>query len=551
MLDSFVQPAWVHRVLRDVARGPASRLALVILNEAGPEAPPGGGLLARLRARRSLLAYAVYRRLDARLFGAAGDPLAPADAAPLLEGVPVVRVAPRMTKNCDYFPDEAVEEILSHRLDVVLRMGFRILKGRALEVASHGVWSFHHGDNRVNRGGPAGFWEVLEGWPLTGSVLQVISEELDGGRVIYRSWSSTDPRSVTRNLRGYYWKSSAFVARALAALHAGRDPAEAAPASAPAWEPYSGRLFRAPTNAEMLRLGGRLVSRFVGERARGLVRVPQWRLAYRFAPQGTGGGVPHDVMHRYRPLVPPADRFWADPFPALHEGRYWVFFEELVYREGKGHIAAVEMTRDGPAGAPVRVLERPYHLSYPFVFEWDGAWWMIPETQANRTVELYRCASFPGRWELHSVLLADVSAVDATLHSDGDRWWMFVNVAEEHASTWDELHLYHAPSPLGPWTPHPRSPVKSDPRGARPAGRLFSWAGALFRPGQDCSGDYGRAIVVHRVDRLDEREYAETEVARLDPAWAPRLTGVHTLNAAGDLSVIDVRVERRRFRRGG
>jgi transcriptional regulator GlxA family with amidase domain len=50
---------------------------------------------------------------------------------------------------------------------------------------------------------------------------------------------------------------------------------------------------------------------------------------------------------------------------------------------------------------------------------------------------------------------------------------MFVSIAENCIP--DELSLFYAESPLGPWTPHPRNPVKSDVRGSRPAGGLFEW----------------------------------------------------------------------------
>ena len=111
---------------------------------------------------------------------------------------------------------------MSFDLDVALCFGFRILKGDALKIARHGVWSFHHGDNLVNRGGPAGFWEVMDGIPVTGSVLQILTEDLDNGRVIYRSWSPTSDRfSVKANRNNLYWKSSAFVIRKLKDLAAG------------------------------------------------------------------------------------------------------------------------------------------------------------------------------------------------------------------------------------------------------------------------------------------------------------------------------------------
>ncbi len=38
----------------------------------------------------------------------------------------------------------------------------------------------------------------------------------------------------------------------------------------------------------------------------------------------------------------------------------------------KGHISVIRMDEQGVYSEPVKVLERPYHLSYPFVFEWEG-----------------------------------------------------------------------------------------------------------------------------------------------------------------------------------
>ena len=95
----------------------------------------------------------------------------------------------RKTRFCDYLSDEDVSRIRAANVDVLLRFGFRILKGPILRAAKHGVWSYHHGDNQVNRGGPAGFWEVMLNRPTTGSVLQILNEDLDNGRVIYRSYA--------------------------------------------------------------------------------------------------------------------------------------------------------------------------------------------------------------------------------------------------------------------------------------------------------------------------------------------------------------------------
>ena len=46
--------------------------------------------------------------------------------------------------------------------------------------------------------------------------------------------------------------------------------------------------------------------------------------------------------------------------------------EEFLYEAKKAHISVIEMDLDGTWKQPVKVLERDYHLSYPFLFEWRG-----------------------------------------------------------------------------------------------------------------------------------------------------------------------------------
>lgn len=81
-------------------------------------------------------------------------------------------------------PVDAVERIRQKQLDVLIRFGFNILRGEILTAAKHGVWSYNHGDGDYYRGGPAHFWEVYEGNPISGAMLQVPTEELAAGTVL-------------------------------------------------------------------------------------------------------------------------------------------------------------------------------------------------------------------------------------------------------------------------------------------------------------------------------------------------------------------------------
>ncbi len=541
LLDSYVQPQWVHDIVADIQRSACAQVALVVEN--GDVDRPVHGLVRRLLHNRHRLAYALYTRLDDLLFRREPDAFTNTSIEALVDGAAKIRVMPIKKRYSDYFTPEDVARIREQDLDVVLRLGFRILRGDALRIARYGVWSYHHGDNLMNRGGPAGFWEVMEGQPVTGSVLQILGSELDNGTVIYRSHAPTDAHSVRRNVENFYRKSAAFVMRKL------QDLAEEGPAAldcdphAETYIPYTNRLYREPGNVEMAAMALRLGGRAAAHKLRTALYHDQWALACRVHPGSPG---PDPGFNRYRTLLPPRDRFWADPFPVAHDDGFYVFMEELPYRRGKGHIALMDLDRKGTPRSVQTVLERDHHLSYPFVFEWQGAQYLIPETGSERRVEVYRASAFPFDWTLQSVLLDGLYAVDATLAEVDGTWWMFANVGVEGGLNYDELCLFHAPTPLGPWTPHRRNPVKSDARCARPAGRLFYWHGDLYRPSQDCSGKYGSAIVINRVTRLTTTEFREEAVSRIAPKWAPGLVGTHTVNSAPGISVVDVLVRRRR-----
>jgi methionyl-tRNA formyltransferase len=540
MLDSLTQPQWVYDIVDGIQQSGFAEVSLLIHN--GDVDTPHRGLQRILRNRHRI-AYALYTRLDDRLFRRQPDAFTERSIADLVAGVPSVRVVPIKKKFSDYFDAADVAAIRAHGLDVALRLGFRILKGDSLHIARYGVWSYHHGDNLVNRGGPPGFWEVMQQEAVTGSVLQVLTDELDNGQVIYRSYAPTDARSVRRNLDNFYRKSSTFVLRKLRELsYRGAAALECDP-HAETFTPYCRPLYKEPGNLAMTKMAARLFIRYAADKLRSTVYLDQWAVAYRLNPALSA---PDPGMHRYKLLLPPVDRFWADPFPVVTAGRQFIFVEELQYSSGKGHISVLELDKKGELRGVEPVLEQEHHLSYPFVFEWKGAHFMIPDSGDRRRVEIFRASDFPRGWQLENVLLDNVFAVDATLHEADGVWWMFTNVGEEGTWNHDELHLFHAASPLGPWQPHAMNPVKSDARSARPAGRLFWWKGSLYRPSQDCSGHYGRAVVINKVLRLSPAEYQEVEVSRLEPRWAPNLLGTHTLNAAPGISVADVLVRRRR-----
>ena len=534
LLDSLTQPKWVFNIINDIQASEFAQICLIIKNETTVE--PQGRLHSYWKNRNYLL-YSLYQRIDGLIPLVEEDAFEETDVQEVFSGVPVLRVMPIMKKFSDWFPNDAIEEIRRYDLDVALSFGFRILRGEALRIAKHGVWSYHHGDNLVNRGGPAGFWEVMEESPVSGSVLQVLSEDLDNGEVIDRSWTRTSDRfSVKGSRNNLYWRASTFVMRKLKELYeSGKVSSEAN-----LFRPYYNRLHKMPTNAQLLPRLCKLSLSYAATKIRHALFFEQWSLAYRFR---TSADDPNNSFYRFNYLIPPKEKFWADPFPVKHEGKYFLFFEEFIYKDDKAHISVIELSKSG-ASTSTSVLERDYHLSYPFIFQWNDRYFMIPETAGNRTVEVYSCQGFPHEWKMETVLFEGVAARDATLFEIDGLWWMFVAMADTGFS--DELHIFYSETPFGPWKPHKQNPVKLDVRNSRPAGRLFHWKGNLYRPAQDSSRRYGYGMRINKVVRLTASEFVEEEVSQVLPQWRKDLRGTHTLNICEDLTVIDCLIHRRR-----
>jgi hypothetical protein len=204
-------------------------------------------------------------------------------------------------------------------------------------------------------------------------------------------------------------------------------------------------------------------------------------------------------------------RLVADPFMLPFEGRWYMFFEVFNRRTNRGEIG-LATSKDGARWRYARVvLAEPFHLSYPYVFEWAGERYMIPETGAAGAVRLYRARRFPEEWQLVGSLIQGERMVDASIVRVHDAWWMFVETSDPPRH--DTLRLFRADQLEGLWREHPSSPIVSgNPRLARPAGRVVVEGGRIVRFAQDCERDYGMAVRAFEIEELSVDRYAERPV---------------------------------------
>ncbi|MGE4065014.1 MAG: formyl transferase [Rhodospirillaceae bacterium] len=230
--------------------------------------------------------------------------------------------------------------------------------------------------------------------------------------------------------------------------------------------------------------------------------------------------------------------FLADPFGVWRNGQLTVFAEAYDYKDRHGVIEVLTYDKDFRLAERRCVLNEPWHLSYPFIIESGGETYMLPEAFRSGGVTLYRCVEFPHRWAPVTKIILDQPPIDATPVRHNGMWWLFYTPATTREAKVSALHVAFAPALQGPWTPHPKNPVQRDASSSRPGGTPMVIEGALVIPMQDCRKTYGGAIRPLTIRMLTTTEFAAEPGETIHAANAD---GLHTLSAAGDLTLIDVK----------
>lgn len=197
--------------------------------------------------------------------------------------------------------------------------------------------------------------------------------------------------------------------------------------------------------------------------------------------------------------------FLADPFMLIRNEKFFLFFEVWNRKTDQGDIGYAE-SPDGKNWTYRKIIiDEPFHLSYPYVFEWNNDIYLIPESARDISVRLYKATSFPEKWEYVGSILSGYRFADPSICRYDNTWYLFVSTPQN-----DVLNLYYSDDLLKGWKLHPMSPiVKFDKRFARPGGRVINYNGKLYRFAQDDSSVYGRQLFAFEITELSKNSYAE------------------------------------------
>ena len=333
--DGPVFQRWQAECIEQLRAVPGVELVVWITPPESTDAPRSFAQRVKDHPWRS----ALYRQYRKRYFRPRA--MEEVDLAAALGGITRLRCTTEKRKGAEHFLPEDLDAIRYLKPDVLIRFGFGIVKGPMLDLPTHGVWSFHHGDEEKFRGGPPGFWEIMREDPVTGAVLQRLTEKLDAGRILRKGWFQTIDHSLSETVDFVLSQSACWPALLCAELLNGNaSAAEGVPSTTKA------PVYRYPSNFTFLRfLWKQAMNKFRFHKEQ-LQQHEEWNIGVLHAPITTL--LKDDPSMNVR-WLPPTSKggFRADPFGYVNaEGELNVLYEKYAYANRTGVISRVRPKRD-------------------------------------------------------------------------------------------------------------------------------------------------------------------------------------------------------------
>lgn len=457
-----------------------------------------------------------------------------------ISALPCIEMKPQNKGLHDVFSEEDCVKLEELNLDVLLKHAFRIIQGNIIEIPSYGIWSLQPGDNKVKRGEPGGFWEVYNNDSVTGVTLTLLADKVGDEKIIDKGFYNTEKFWYLNHLNALDC-SVDLILKHLRLLYERRDLTTLASGV------YSNRPYQFPnffqTCQYIFHTYSSIAFRELSKKLYSTLNISNtkdvWKLHI------GKGDIWNAELWQTKTIEPPVDEFWADPFLLKYNDKVYVFFENWEYSRNKGKIS-VGILQENRITNVSDCIDVNYHLSYPFVFEYNNQVYMIPETGQMKRLEIWRCDHFPNKWSLHKTCFEQIgrSIVDSTIVKDANnQYWLFVNFgSEEFRDHGSHLSVFKIDSPMmNEMIPHKLNPVVTDCRSARNAGNIYiDNKGRLIRPSQASqNGIYGECLNLCHVKGLTIDTYQEEILETITPDFKDGLYSVHHLSQTDDVFVVD------------
>lgn len=433
------------------------------------------------------------------------------------------------------YPENDINKIKSLNLDMIIRGDARgIFRGDILNCTKKGMISFHHGDNRWNRGGPAGFWEVFHKKDSTGFIIQFLSSKLDGGSVIFRGNISTK-QSYSENQFNLYNASNPFMSKIINEYSRNDYLPEVEKKI-----DFDLPILKSPNFVNCIIYLYRTIKYLTKEIIKKLIKKTkiqyynrnEWGIA--FTKKSFKLNLKEGVK-----ISNPTKRYFADPFIHTLKGRSICFFEDYNQALQKGSISALEIFKDKSTKFLGEVIREKYHMSFPFVFEYKNRLYMTPEIAESNAVRLYECINYPLDWKFSKEIFVNHKAVDPMIFKYGEYWWLFFNkiVGDDPSSC---LVAYYSDNPLSTnWKPHKLNPIVFDNSIGRNGGIIIENEDIIRIRQKQIYGFYGKGFSRAKITELTPEKFKEEIIDEIEADFFDNISGTHHLNSDDHYYVYD------------
>lgn len=450
----------------------------------------------------------------------------------------IIKVKPTFSKNkiISNYTEDDKNIILNENLDLIIRGNvYEIFGQNKLNISRLGVVSFHHGDPSWNRGGPPGFWETVKNKPSSGFIIQILNENLDNGKIIFQGEFATK-EFYTLNLLNLLSESNIYLTYIVEKILINENirilknetKKEIEILKSPNFYYIFKYIF------EKIKTTSKLIyKRFIEK------KTQRWEVCY------SRDNFDKFNFNNFKKIKNPKGRYFADPFILKKDNFFYVFVEDYEKKEKKASISIIKIDSSDKIEIFEKVIEEEFHLSYPYIFEYERKLYLIPETVSNESLRLYECIKFPYKWKYCYDLIQNIKCVDTNIIKIGDIYWL-ITTRSFNKDFSSQLYIYYSDSPISQkWKSLDNNPVFFDIENGRNGG-IIKLQDKFVRVSQSYGYNYlndiqyGHHINLNIIEHLDLKNIKQKFIRTVYPdIWNKEILGIHHMCSTDDFTVFD------------
>ena len=240
-------------------------------------------------------------------------------------------------------------------------------------------------------------------------------------------------------------------------------------------------------------------------------------------------------------------RTWAaDPFLFDYNENVYVFAELYDYITRRGSIGYTKHIKDNKWSKWKIAINEPFHMSYPYIFQYENEIYMLPETSASHELRLYRATQFPDKWECARIIAENVMWVDTTFFLDGNKMYAITTDVSDESNHKDYLLQFDNEFNIV----DKKMIDEKHTELSRSGGKFFYSNHVWHRVSQDCTFHYGAGLIFSKFNPSEVVDGMGQIIIHLFPKDIElnenkKWIGLHTYNGLEGYEVIDI--ERQHF----